>query len=695
MGGRDVNDVLKDGASIEEILDSQRELVPRPNAAGLQRCKEVIETSVTAVERAGNAAAANLTVSKLMADVKVTNAFSLLMKVEPSTTGAIFIRLGVVPGISKALQSFQKVVKERAKNLKFEEDSRSSVAGQAVLKGLNPRTGLIIPAGWLVTPEGVCKSDGVIVAAKPMVMTHIAQDVDSGRQRVAIAWKTGSQWTRRVIDRGMANNHKRLIELAEFGVPVDSRNSLALSQFLVSMENANRFTPVPSVSRMGWVERDKQLVGFMLGEQSFGERYEFAPATEVDAAFPARFRPSGTWDGWCRAVRDYAVERPLLMLMLYAAASSPLLKVLGREGYIVDVSGESSRGKTRAVQLAASVNGGTGEENGAWYRWNTTMAALMDLAHKHGSVALCIDETKLARPEDVAVALYALPSGQEKKRSEKTGAMQHVKTWNLVTLTTGEGDILSFNRAQGAAARCITLRGAPFGEVCEKNRVAAEGLDVALRQHHGHLGPKVVQWLLEHPEEWPELRAKHASITDDVAKQFAKSKSSVGMRLAGHVAVLHLAADLVHALGVPGKPDAALAELDAQLKTAVAQADQPTEAITQLFSWSWANAHNFQERVPAGSYSLRGQQAPSGGWMGLWRAGPGWTEIAYRPDVVRSRLAEWGYTPADILTAWKQRGWMEVDANGKNPIRGTERARMLVLKRDALELRGAAEETVD
>jgi hypothetical protein len=64
---------------------------------------------------------------------------------------------------------------------------------------------------------------------------------------------------------------------------------------------------------------------------------------------------------------------------------------------------------------------------------------------------------------------------------------------------------------------------------------------------------------------------------------------------------------------------------------------------------------------------------PHGGWYGRWdahwdgtRERDVWDEIAFIPTELDRFLTERGYRPAEVLTGWRERGWLYLDAEGKN-----------------------------
>src|SRR5262249_15207141 len=85
----------------------------------------------------------------------------------------------------------------------------------------------------------------------------------------------------------------------------------------------------------------------------------FQGADTGDEQAAEGYAARGTFDGW-KATVTQALDYPIPRLALLAALSAPLLQLLAGQGarnYTVDICGETSRGKTTTIRLAASAWG--------------------------------------------------------------------------------------------------------------------------------------------------------------------------------------------------------------------------------------------------------------------------------------------------------------------------------------------------
>ena len=143
----------------------------------------------------------------------------------------------------------------------------------------------------------------------------------------------------------------------------------------------------------------------------------------------------------------------LPVLAISAALAGPLLHLAGQEGGGVNFFGQSSRGKTTLLQMAASV-WGRGASPGYVRAWRATANGLEGAAASASDTALILDELGQVEGREAAAALYSLSNGGGKVRAARDGAMREPKSWRVMVLSTGElpveAKLVRGSRAQGA-----------------------------------------------------------------------------------------------------------------------------------------------------------------------------------------------------------------------------------------------------
>jgi putative DNA primase/helicase len=125
------------------------------------------------------------------------------------------------------------------------------------------------------------------------------------------------------------------------------------------------------------------------------------------------------------------------MLALSIAFAAPLLKLVNEESRAIHLVGNSSMGKTTALNIAASVWGG-GRENGFIKQWRTTCNALEVVAETHRDCLLPLDELSQADSKSVGDMVYMLANNQGKARLKSSITLRNLNQWRVLILSSGE-----------------------------------------------------------------------------------------------------------------------------------------------------------------------------------------------------------------------------------------------------------------
>lgn len=574
------------------------------------------------------------------------------------------MKIAAVPKMKGRIDKLVRSVRQRAKEL---EADRTHAAGNVEMASLDSLTrglgveGLMSPRGYQVTPTGIWLGKDERIAERPVVLFDILIDLQTKRVQWHVACLYRGKWCRKLIDREAGRNRQQLGALAAYGFPVSSENAAALVQYLTEFETANEamIDDRSVTSRLGWLRPGV----FQLGAECIGDNVLLDPSADQHLA--SGFAVRGDWETWCSMIGDSIRGRPLVQLALYASASACLLEPLNLDGFVIDWSGATSRGKTSALRVAGSVWGDPTRLIGSWQ--TASEVGPQERAAFLHSLPVILDETKHLGDDNrgiVASMLYAIPAGRDKMRGRAEGGLRAAKTWRTVLLSTGEKAVTDFTKDAGARARALCIRGAPFGRDSTENRQATERLAREVREHHGHLGRLLVEHLVREADP-VALRTQFNEYLDSYASE---ADGSVSRRLAAPVALLRLTAELCHDLGCPGRHEMDAA-LDAAWSAALqggANSDRPAAAWHSLYAWCGSHRNRF-----------KGPQMPHQGWAGSWdRNDHGtWKVLAIIPEVVHKLLDEWGYDREYVINEWARRDWMKTDKGrrqGRASIGGTQ-----------------------
>ena len=199
-----------------------------------------------------------------------------------------------------------------------------------------------------------------------------------------------------------------------------SRSRSLLAQYL-------RSTPCDkmmlSSSMPGWVKNS-----FVLPYASFGPD-EVVFSGDPNTGF-------GTQGNWKHNVGKLCSGNSRLVFAASVAFAAPLMRVVGIEGGGFHFRGRSSKGKTTALQVAASVCGKVATspgEDSYVLNWKSTANSFEEVAEAHNDCLMVIDELGQADAKTVGDVCYTLANGQGKARM---GSAK--RSWRVMFITSGE-----------------------------------------------------------------------------------------------------------------------------------------------------------------------------------------------------------------------------------------------------------------
>ncbi len=228
------------------------------------------------------------------------------------------------------------------------------------------------------------------------------------------------------------------------------------------MASRRRYAPTsPTIGLRIARARQRDFVGYLLAARSSGacglsrERagmksgaIGFRPSGQtigpaggehviLDAAAHGPYEARGTVEDWRDGAARLASSHLLPVLAISAALAGPLLRLAGIEGGGLHVFGQSSKGKTTLLHMAASV-WGRGDGGGYVRTWRATANGLEGAAAGATDTALILDEVGQVDAREMGAALYALANGTGKARAERDGGLREPKTWRVLAISSGE-----------------------------------------------------------------------------------------------------------------------------------------------------------------------------------------------------------------------------------------------------------------
>ena len=348
----------------------------------------------------------------------------------------------------------------------------------------------------LFSGEYVCDEYGVMIPDKygyeqivcrhPILPVQRLVNIDSGEERLKIAYKKGRAWRSLIAEKSTLASSNSILQLAANGVVVNSENAKALSTYLLDIENLN-YDYIPeqkSVGRMGWV-----------GEHGFSP-YVDDLVFDGESNFKHVFnsvKSGGDRQKWLDAMIKMRAEKGFGRFFLAASFASVILEPCGLLPFFVHAWGGTEVGKTVGLMIAASV--WACPKMGEYITtFNSTLVGQEMMATFLNSLPMCVDELQIqssAGIKDFDKIIYQLTEGVGRTRGAKTGGLQKVNTWRNCIITNGEQPISNSNSGGGAVNRIIEF------ECSEKVYSDLPELSCIIQQNYGFAGREFIEYLQE------------------------------------------------------------------------------------------------------------------------------------------------------------------------------------------------------
>ena len=622
---------------------------------------------------------------------------------------ALMAQLSCVPGVSGKAKQLATSVRGAARRAEqARADARAAelirriesaqFVSESIPDHLAEEVGveLLVPQGYELGLDGIYKlhiSEEDVKRNKichaPLIIFRKGIDQTTDHVQFQLGWVESAgpsggrpSWKCAGIDRGRAFEAKKLIELSVAGAPVSSVNARDMVEWLVDFENANqhRLPTTKETSQMGWQKDDS----FILPDTHFrseGQDDLTLVAPEGLEEYMTGFKARGTWEGWVAAI-ELTKNHPLAMISIYASVSSALLHVTGGSNYIVDWSNDTSTGKTSALRIGASVWGDPRVPEGIIGKWDRTRVWIERVSHFNNSLPLILDDTKHAKSkEDIGRVIYDFCGGQGRGRGTLRG-IQKQTMWRSVMLSTGEQRLTSFTEDGGTRARVLAFEGPPIQVDGAEGKLLVEDITRRVVHNYGHLGRKVIDYLIHYRDSWDDIRELYESRRQHFA---SLSPDSVGGRLSDYAAALDLARGICEALGVPAPTHDPLEYMVRAIRAGSDDSDRPLEALYQIIDWAGSNTRRFYQSRVSKSVNL---QPPALGWVGRWEDDkPEWGHLYVAREWAVTMLTKWGHSPPEILRRWKTRGWISFNKGSTTKTVRIEghTVRCVAIKRDLID----------
>ncbi|OOY20477.1 hypothetical protein BMI86_08010 [Thioclava sp. DLFJ5-1] len=314
---------------------------------------------------------------------------------------------------------------------------------------------------------------------------------------------------------------------------------------------------VPTVPRSGWVQdRGGKIAGFMCPTG------EYIPVAPADAA-PYRLDtgatvkdpyPMGTLEGWknaanaaCQSVGE-APPNFHWLLGLAGGFCGPLLALAELDGCGVNLSGDSSLGKTLALALGASVWATPRDKKGVLFGMSGTANSIELIAARTSESFGAFDEIgRMQNAETLGPTLFNLASGSGKSRMrgrDVSAGLAEEADFRVFAFFSNERSLRTTITSAGGDYKTGLSARFPDVDVTGVARVSADTIQTveSVKANFGHAGPAFVRWLIA--EGWHERGAELRQRIGEAVKKLAGDASPAQARASKVFALMQVAGEL-------------------------------------------------------------------------------------------------------------------------------------------------------
>lgn len=377
-----------------------------------------------------------------------------------------------------------------------------------------------VPEGFVVNSRGVAEinEDGKkhTISKQPLVAVAYVRDNQHDNWGTLLKWVNQDGIVREKVfpNRMLDEGHELMRILSDSGYKVRSEVRKEFREYLARLEPKKRLR---LAKKMGWHNTTDGSQAFIWHDEIIGscdhphEPVYFLPNQHSPTV--ESMKKSGSFENWQKKIASAASGNPILVFCLCTAFAGPLMKFVSAESGGFHLCGESSKGKTTAVQVAASVWGnGVAPTNSSSpsfiCTWRTTANALEGIAAAHNHSLLILDELGQCDATDFQRVVYDLAAGQGKARMQPDATLSSIRQWQIIYLSTGEVSAKTrmesnSSNSKAKAGQMLRLMDIPISEGIIQDshgKTATDFVDTLKSDcaaHYGWAGPKFVQGIID------------------------------------------------------------------------------------------------------------------------------------------------------------------------------------------------------
>lgn len=420
-------------------------------------------------------------------------------------------------------------VERRNRELAYEQEGGHKTEFSDLPDGLE---NIYIGAEWTATDEGIYMIDDsgkvpkrINACSQPVIFSGMLKSVNGFDEnfQYRLTFLTDQGWKTQLFNASEIFN-ANIDRMNDLGITLCKNELLAFSNAMKSMKNESikrgAIKEIRALSSLGWNEDKTELLPYNKSE------YAFTKENDLPRLMPSLMKPKGNRDEYYKFYKSMRQSGVLCFNFATAGAiASVILGFIGaggditanrQEGCVFDIYGDSKKGKSMSLKIAASMFGGIG---GLVYSAKTTDCSMEVMLSALRNLPFFMDDTNnlpKSRQNMIPEMCMLIANGEPKQRSNKNLGTTKLTPWETCAIVTSEWDITRDATNAGSINRTYRCQGPkeypktqPWSD--ENGIMQARKIMKFVSDNYGWIGRDVVNRLLEIGVEGMEKRVDEAA----------------------------------------------------------------------------------------------------------------------------------------------------------------------------------------
>lgn len=306
---------------------------------------------------------------------------------------------------------------------------------------------------YTITDNGIFLISGKFtneVCPHPIFPVEILQDVDTGEEKIRIAFKRKGIWKHDIIvDRYDIATTKGIVKLSNYGILVNDENARYLVKFFCDIEklNENNIKPKFATGTLGYSKH-----GFI----PYSTDIIYNCSNNENKRRFSLYSTKGEQSIW-KTKQIEIMAHIVPKIAIAGGYASLLVEKIGINPFGIHLWGETGLGKSVALLSSASIYGYPDIKNGIVYTGNATANGLEPRLAFVKNCAFYLDELSMLSAKQIDDMIYLIMQGQGKARMSRAGNTKDTYYWNLVSISNAEMPITNDLSKGGTYNRIIQV----------------------------------------------------------------------------------------------------------------------------------------------------------------------------------------------------------------------------------------------